>query len=132
MTWVSHIQPPPKGCDTEHVLKYLARYLTGGPISDARITAADFENVTFSARVGEVTGGESKQVPITLTTVEFVRRWCLHVLPHGFTKSRRFGGWTNCHRKSYLKNCRQCLADQTNEVVDDAKPNGIAEQPEAI
>lgn len=118
LTWVSYIQPPPKGCDTEHVLKYLARYLTGGPISDARITAADFQNVTFSARVGEVTGGESKQVPIILTTVEFVRRWCLHVLPHGFTKSRRFGGWSNRHREFYLEKCRKCIAFQNGEQTE--------------
>lgn len=40
--WVSYIEPPPHdGCRPELVLKYLARYLTGGPISDARIVSAD-------------------------------------------------------------------------------------------
>ncbi len=131
LTWVSHIQPPPKGCDTEHVLKYLARYLTGGPISDARITAADFNEVTFNARSGEVTGGESKQVPVTLTTVKFVRRWCLHVLPRGFTKSRRFGGWSNRHRKSYLNNSRQCIAIQNGEHAETSEQTGGLELNES-
>ncbi len=32
MEWVSFIQPPPtKSCSAEHVVHYLARYLTGGP-----------------------------------------------------------------------------------------------------
>ena len=66
--WVSYIQPPPTDeCRTEHVLKYLARYLTGGPISDARIIAADEREVTFWAREGTVTGGERGQIPLTLS-----------------------------------------------------------------
>lgn len=37
VNWVSYIEPPPReGCGPESVLKYLARYLTGGPISDSR------------------------------------------------------------------------------------------------
>jgi len=55
-------------------LKYLARYLTGGPISDSRIVSADEREVTFLAREGTTPGGEAKQVPITLTTPEFTRR----------------------------------------------------------
>lgn len=102
--WVSHIEPPPQtDCSTEHVLKYLARYLSGGPISDSRITAADEDKVTFLAREGKTSGGEAKQVPITLTTTEFTRRWSLHVLPKGYTKTRRFGGWSNTHRDEYLE-----------------------------
>ena len=64
--WVSYIQPPPQAnCSAEHVLKYLARYLSGGPISDSRITAADDNNVTFLAREGTKSGGETQQVPVT-------------------------------------------------------------------
>ncbi|MCC7337028.1 MAG: transposase [Pirellulaceae bacterium] len=52
--WVSYIEPPPhEGCRAELVLKYLARYLTGGPISDARIVSADERQVTFLAREGK-------------------------------------------------------------------------------
>ncbi|MCA9183634.1 MAG: transposase [Planctomycetales bacterium] len=47
---VSYIKPPPhEGCRPETVLKYLARYLTGGPISAARIVSADERSVTFMA-----------------------------------------------------------------------------------
>ena len=55
------------------------------------------------ARVGEVTGGESKQVPLTVSQLEFTRRWCLHVLPAGYTRTRRFGGWSNTRREQFLE-----------------------------
>ena len=104
VNWVSFIQAPPQpGQSAEHVLKYLARYLSEGPISDRRIVSTDNGNVTFMARVGDVTGGESKQVPLTLSQLEFTRRWCLHVLPAGFTRTRRFGGWSNTRREQFLE-----------------------------
>lgn len=38
LDWNVYIQgPPSKESTPEHVAKYLARYMTGGPISDARI-----------------------------------------------------------------------------------------------
>ena len=63
------------------MVNYLTRYLTGGPISDYRITAADEQSVTFMAREGTRLGGERKQVPITLSLKQFIQRWCLHILP---------------------------------------------------
>jgi hypothetical protein len=38
---------------------------------------------------------------------EFVRRWTLHILPKGYTKTRRFGGYSNRHRVRYLTACRE-------------------------
>ena len=108
--WVSYIEPPPRAdCPPETVLKYLARYLTGGPISESRIVSADDHHVTFMAREGKVVGGERKQVPITLTPVEFTRRRALHILPKGYTKTRRFGGWCNRRSQEYVQRCAQLL-----------------------
>jgi hypothetical protein len=108
--WVSYIEPPPsESCSAEHVLKYLARYLTGGPISESRIVSADEHQVTFMAREGKTAGGDSKQIPITIRAVEFTRRWSLHVLPKGYTKTRRYGGWSNPRRDVYLEQCSKQL-----------------------
>jgi hypothetical protein len=120
--WVSYIQPPPRqaagqACCAEHVLKYLGRYLTGGPISDGRIIAADEDEVTFLARAGKTPGGDKHCVPITLSTIEFLRRWCLHILPKGYTKTRQFGGWHNRRRHEYLERCAIML-----EAFDDPLP----------
>jgi hypothetical protein len=108
--WVSFIQPPPTAsCSAEQVVRYLTRYLTGGPISDGRIVAADAQEVTFLAREGKRTGGEREQIPVTLTTTEFIRRWCEHIQPNQLTKTRYFGGWSSQNRTAYVARCQQLL-----------------------
>jgi integrase len=72
--------------------RMLTRYLTGGPISDYRIMAADTESVTFLAGAGRTVGGEDVQAPCTLPRDEFVRRWCLHIQSDQLTKTRYFDG----------------------------------------
>jgi hypothetical protein len=109
-TWVVFIQPPPpETSGASQVVNYLTRYLTGGPISDYRITAADEQSVTFMAREGTRLGGERKQVPITLSLKLFMQRWCLHILPEQLTKTRYFGGWSNNRRDKYMGRCRASL-----------------------
>jgi hypothetical protein len=111
-TWVAYIEPPPfENCPPEQVAKYLARYLTGGPISDRRIVSHEDGFVTFLARVGKTTGGSDEVEPIKLRGAEFVRRWSLHILPKGYTKTRRFGGYWNGRRKKYIAECRELLAE---------------------
>jgi hypothetical protein len=107
---VAYIEPPPnENCPPELVAKYLARYLTGGPISDRRLVSDEDGFVAFQARVGDKTGGSKQTIPARLPGAEFVRRWCLHILPKGYTKTRRFGGYGNHHRKRYLAECRALL-----------------------
>jgi hypothetical protein len=128
--WVSFIQAPPQpGQSAETVLKYLARYLSGGPISDSRIVSTDNENVTFMARAGEVSGGESKQIPLKLSQLEFTRRWCLHVLPAGFTRTRRYGGWANTRRDQYLELFAKQLDAADVPLADGATDFGPFEEP---
>ena len=91
--------------------------LTGGSgrdwffaISDRRIVSHENGFVTFLARVGKTTGGDDEVEPIRLRGAEFVRRWCLHILPKGYTKTRRFGGYWNGRREAYIAECRELLA----------------------
>lgn len=123
--WVSYIQPPPrqeggKSASADQVLKYLARYLTGGPISDGRILQANDNEVVFWAREGKTPGGDRQCVPIRLSAVEFTRRWCLHILPKGYTKTRRFGGWSNRRCDSYVERCAKMLEAANAPLSDDA------------
>ena len=128
--WVSYIEPPPRaGCGPRSVLKYLARYLTGGPISDSRIVSADEDEVTFLAREGTTPGGEAKQVPITVPTLEFTRRWSLHVLPKGYTKTRRYGGWSNPRRETYLEQCGKQFEAIEADLAPEACEFGPFEEP---
>jgi len=101
-SWVVHIEAPPQDCVPEQVVKYLARYLTGGPISGSRLVRHEDGQVTFTARKGTKTGGSRETEAMTVSGVEFVRRWSLHILPKGFTKTGRYGGYSNRHRQRYF------------------------------
>ena len=73
------------------------------------------------ARAGTKPGGDRQQVPVELPGTEFVRRWSLHILPKNYFKTRRYGGYSNHHRKRYLAQCRDLLKlndDEPNQVPD--------------
>jgi len=126
VTWVTYIQAPPtKETTPDHVLKYLARYLTGGPISDRRLVRHEDGQVTFTARTGTQTGGSRETEQVSVSGVEFVRRWSLHILPKGLTKTRCYGGYSNHHRKRYLEECGRLLS-----IGDTAADNPSTETPD--
>src|SRR5262249_16063952 len=63
------------------VVTYLARYLRGGPIKNARLVAYDGDRVTFTyrARQEEAAAGPASPQRMTLPVVDFLQRWLLHV-----------------------------------------------------
>ena len=96
---------PPFG-GPQHVLHYLARYTHRVAISNHRIVAFADGQVTF--RWKDYAHG-SKQKLMTVTAEEFLRRFLLHVLPHGFVRIRFFGFLANRRRKALLPVCQQLL-----------------------
>lgn len=120
--WNVFIEGPPKGkSDPANVIKYLAGYLTGGPISDRRILRADDEEVWFWARPKKSSsrrGGMHKPEPYRLGGCQFMQRWTMHILPKGFTRSRCYGGYHGSHRKAYLSRCRPLLRLQADKVPE--------------
>ena len=50
---------------------------------------------------------KSKEKLLTLTGVEFMRRFLMHVLPKGFIKLRSFGLLSNVNQKTKLELCRK-------------------------
>ena len=122
--WNVFIEGPPHGQSRpEHVLKYLARYLTGGPISDRRIIGDAEGRVTFWARSKDKAQGNRSR-PFSLQGKEFVRRWAMHILPKGYTRSRHFGGYHGRKRAAYLARCRALLAKSPTAVL-----NSVTERP---
>jgi hypothetical protein len=103
------IEGPPHGQSRpEHVLKCLARYLTGGPISDRRIIRDEEGRVTFWARSKDKSQ-KNRSRPFPLPGKEFVRRWAMHILPKGYTRSRQFDGCHGRKRAAYLACCQALL-----------------------
>lgn len=127
--WNVFIEPPPARSQPTRMVKYLARYLTGGPISDGRLISHANGMVTFWARSKNKQQG-NKPRPFSLPGVEFVRRWSLHILPKGFTKIRSYGGFSCRHRRDYLRRCRQLLQLAEPETEPPASPSLEDESPE--
>jgi hypothetical protein len=104
--WIVDCQPPPVQCqDSEAVLKYLAKYVAGSVIHDWRIVSDDGEYVTFIAKNYRDGTREEIRIP----GIEFVRRFCLHILPRGFHRSRNYGLFAARRRTETLPLCRKLL-----------------------
>ncbi len=131
--WNVFIEGPPHGQSRpERVLKYLARYLTGGPISDRRITGDEQGRVTFWAR-SKAKPQKNRSRPFSLPGKEFVRRWAMHIFPKGYTRSRHFGGYHGSKRAAYLASCRALLAKSlpagVNSVAQPSAPTSSEPTP---
>jgi Putative transposase len=113
--WVVYAKPPFGG--PLHVLHYLARYTHRVAISNHRLVNVADGKVTFRWK-DYAHGG--KQKLMTVTADEFLRRFLLHVLPHGFVRIRFFGFLANRRRKTLLPLCRNLL--QMTQPPDSPNP----------
>jgi hypothetical protein len=123
LDWNVHIEGPPnEQSDPSQLAKYLTRYMTGGPISDARLISADDDEIWFWARRcgGKHKSKKNRPRPFRLTARQFMLRWAQHILPRGFIKSRCYGGYHNTKRADYLELCRSLLGNHQPETTPDA------------
>lgn len=72
----------------QQVIEYLGRYTHRIAISNHRLMATANAQVTFSYKDYRQTGVKKM---MTLHVNEFLRRFCLHILPPGFVKIRHYG-----------------------------------------
>ena len=72
------------------VLAYLSRYTHRVAIANSRLVACDRTGVTFRWKDYRAEGRDRQKV-MTLATAEFIRRFLIHVLPHGFHRIRHYG-----------------------------------------
>lgn len=84
--WVVYCKEPFR--DAAGVIGYLGRYTHRTAISNARILAVDGESVTFEWR--DYRDGNRVKA-MALAADEFIRRFLMHVLPHGFMRIRHYG-----------------------------------------
>lgn len=84
----------------EHVIEYLGRYSHRVAISNRRIEGITSEKVTFQCKDYRQGG---KKMLITLTGVEFLRRFCFHILPCGFVRIRHYGFLAPANREKLGK-----------------------------
>ena len=102
--WVVYAKPAFGG--PAAVLRYLGRYTHRVAISNHRLIAFDGERVTF--RWKDYTH-DGQWRTMTLTAMEFLRRFVQHVLPRGFVRIRQFGYLANACRARHLTLARALL-----------------------
>jgi hypothetical protein len=102
--WVVYSKPAFGGAHA--VLRYLGRYTHRVAISNHRLLAFDGELVTFSYK--DYARGEQRRT-MTLSAMEFLRRFVQHILPRGFVRIRQFGYLASTCRTARLALARRLL-----------------------
>jgi Putative transposase/Transposase zinc-binding domain len=103
--WVVYAKPAFGGASA--VLRYLGRYTHRVAISNHRLLAFDGDHVTFQWK--DYAHGDQRRT-MTLSAMEFLRRFVQHILPRGFVRIRQFGYLASGCRTARLALARTLLA----------------------
>src|SRR4051812_17614627 len=122
--WVVYAKRPFAG--PAAVLTYLSRYTHRVAISNSRLIDMTDEQVRFRWRDYR---HHNKSKVMTLAADEFIRRFLLHTLPHGFHRIRHYGFLGNRHRDEKLALCRRRLAIRAVTDQVDTSRKGFSQRP---
>jgi hypothetical protein len=114
--WVVYSKRPFGG--PQAVLAYLSRYTHRVAIANSRLIALDGNGVTFKWKDYRTEGRERQKV-MTLASDEFIRRFLIHVLPHGFHRIRHYGLFASGSRVHNIARARELIATPPrNDAAD--------------
>jgi hypothetical protein len=102
--WVVYAKAPFGG--PQHVFSYLGHYTHRVAISNQRLLAFDGQTVTLRGRDNQNPGTPRL---VRLAAQEFIRRFLLHLLPHGFVRIRHFGLMASRNVQTKLNNACHLL-----------------------
>ncbi len=118
--WVVYAKPP--FGDASQVFRYLGRYTHRVAISNHRIVDITDGRVSFTVK--DYKDGARKKT-MTLASVEFLRRFLLHVLPKGFVRIRHYGLCASRNVNTKLVAARRLLEpDAPVDTPQHAAPSG--------
>jgi len=104
--WVVYAKPPFGG--PEAVLAYLSRYTHRVAISNHRLVRADAGTVAFRWKDYRIKRSDRVKI-MRLPTIEFIRRFLIHVLPSGFHRIRHAGFLANGIRRDRIEKIRRLI-----------------------
>jgi hypothetical protein len=104
--WVVYAKRPFGG--PQAVLAYLSRYTHRVAIANSRLIACDRTGITFRWKDYRAEGRDRQKV-MTLATADFIRRFLIHVLPHGFHRIRHYGLLASGTRADNIARARQLI-----------------------
>lgn len=102
--WVVYCEPSLGS--PQHIVKYLGQYTHRVAISNKRILKIEDGKVTFSLKDYKDNG---KRKTLTINGVEFLRRFCMHILPSRFVKIRYYGIYSNGYKKILNKGVNKLI-----------------------
>lgn len=111
--WVVYAKQPFGG--PQQVIEYLGRYSHKIAISNHRITGIENDKVSFRYK-DYADGCKQKELPLEAT--EFLRRFCLHILPKGFRKIRHYGFLSNRCGKEFKQQQMQMGITPLKQTTD--------------
>ena len=114
-SWVVYSQP--SFGKAENVIRYLGQYTHRVAISNQRILEVNEHGVTFSMK-DYADGNKTKLV--RLSGEEFLRRFCLHILPKGFVRIRHYGIYSSRFRAKVLG-----MKDKMKVTVKESAPERL-------
>jgi hypothetical protein len=122
--WVLYAKRPFGG--PKQVLSYLANYTHRVALSNRRILAVDaqHQSVTFTYR--DYRHG-SQRKDLTLSALEFIRRFSLHILPPGLVRIRHYGILGNNRRRRDIEAARAIFKRRGCAV--ELQPQSIVDPP---
>ena len=121
--WVVYAKRPFAG--PQQVLAYLSRYTHRVAISPRRLLRLDGQTQTVTFAWKDYADG-ARSKTMTLGAGEFVRRFCLHLLPKGFVKIRHFGFLSNRQRGRRVAQARMLLEPVAPTVSGASEPSSAA------
>lgn len=92
-SWIVYAKQPFGG--PAQVIEYLGRYTHKVAISNHRILSIADGKISFKYKDY---ADSCKQKSMVLEATEFLRRFCMHILPPGFRKMRHYGFLANTNR----------------------------------
>jgi hypothetical protein len=107
----------------EQTLAYLANYTHRVALSNRRLLALDRANQTITFTYRDYRHGPKVQ-PLTLSALEFIRRFSWHILPPGLVRIRHYGILANNRRQRDVARARTILARSSSR-----KPKPIPARP---
>lgn len=113
--WVVDVQSVGGG---RSALRYLARYVHRTAISEQRIHG---ETADGGIKINCQNSRTKEWRMLTLRPHEFLRRWCLHILPKGFMRVRHYG-YLSAAAKEKLGQIRGILQMPTPDPVPKSAP----------
>jgi hypothetical protein len=122
--WVLYAKRPFGG--PKQVLSYLANYTHRVALSNRRIVAVDARHQTVTFTYRDYRHG-SQRKELTLSVLEFIRRFSSHILPPGLVRIRHYGILGNNRRKGDIEAARVIFKRRGCAV--ELQPQSVVDPP---